>query len=83
VAVSAPWGSNVIVSEIVAGDNTTGFHIIAGTDMWMTFADGLTEGPEELRLEGDFATGYRELRLYGAKVADERRKFPAHVFAKV
>jgi hypothetical protein len=74
-------GFKVFKSARVKGDNTNGYHVIAGTRMWLTFADGLIEAPEQLRLQDDFAWGFRELRTYGAKVADERRKFSAHLFA--
>jgi hypothetical protein len=75
--LSEVLGFNVIRSNQVAGDNTNGWSVLAVQTSFLTFADGMTEGPEELRLEGDFGTGYRELRVYGAKVADERRKFAA------
>lgn len=71
---------SVFRSNRVAGDNTNGFHVLAGHTMWLTFADGLAQAPEEMRLEGDFATAYRELRIYAGKVADERRKFAAHAY---
>jgi hypothetical protein len=75
-------GFQVFRSNRVSGDNTTGYQVLAGSPMWLTFADGLQEGPESMRLESDFGTGYRELRIYGAKVADERRKFAAKAFVK-
>lgn len=74
-------GFKIYRANQTAGDNTNGYHCLAGSPMWLTFADGLAEGPEELRLESDFASGFRELRVYGAKVADERRKFAAELFA--
>lgn len=73
-------GFNIIRSNQVAGDNTSGWQVLATHTNWLTFADGLAEGPEQIRLSDDFATGYRELRVYGAKVADERRKFAAKAF---
>ncbi len=74
-------GFKIYRSNQIAGDNTNGYHALGGHPMWLTFADGMAEGPETLRLESDFATAYRELRVYGAKVADERRKFAAELFA--
>lgn len=73
-------GFKVFRSNRVAGDNTSGWAVLAGHPQWLTFADGMAEGPEMLRLESDFATGYRQLHVYGAKVADERRKFAARAF---
>jgi hypothetical protein len=75
-------GFDIIISDVLAGGNTIRYHIIAGTKDWLTVADGLKDGPEELRLEADFATGYRDLRIYGAKVADEKRKFAVHLLRK-
>ncbi len=74
-------GFKVFSTNHLTGNNTTGYRCIAAHKAWLTFAEGLAEGPETIRLEGDFATGYRELRVYGAKVADERRKFAAELFA--
>lgn len=76
------FGFKLYMSNDLTGDNTSGFHVLAGHVGGITFAEGLSQGPESLRLEGDFADGYRELRIYGAKVADERRKFLAHAFVK-
>ncbi len=33
-------------------------------------------------LIGNFGSAYKDLFVYGAKVADERRKFGAHAFVK-
>lgn len=74
-------GFKVFSSVRVAGDNTTGYRCLAIHKNWLTFAEGLADGPETIRLETDFATGYRELHVYGAKVADERRKFGAELYA--
>lgn len=71
-------GFKVFSSPYVAGDNATGWHVIAGHTSWLTQAMGLVSGPESMRLESSPATGYREIRVFGAKVADVRRLCAAH-----
>jgi hypothetical protein len=72
-----------VPSGRLAGDNTNGFHIIAANTAWQTFAEALTEAEEEPFLHGNFGKGFKGLVVYGSKVADERRKFAAELFAKV
>lgn len=75
-------GFKVFRSNRVAGDNTNGFHVIAGHKSWLTFADKMLESGAEEDLIGNFGMAYKDLFVYGAKVADERRKFAAHAFVK-
>lgn len=64
----------------VAGDNTDGYHIMGGHKSAITFAMGLTENGME-DLTGNFGKAYKSLYVYGAKVADERRKALVELFA--
>lgn len=75
-------GFKVFRSNRVAGDNTNGYHVIAGHRSWLTFADKMLESGAEEDLIGNFGMAYKDLYVYGAKVADERRKFAAHAFVK-
>lgn len=73
-------GFKVIRSNRVAGDNTNGYHVIAGHKSFLTFADKALEVGMEEDLIGNFGSAYKDLFVYGAKVTDERRKFGAHAF---
>jgi hypothetical protein len=75
-------GFKVIKSSRVVGDNTNGYHVIAGHPAFLTFADKALEVGMEEDLIGNFGSAYKDLFVYGAKVADERRKFAAHAFVK-
>lgn len=75
-------GFKVIRSNRVAGDNTNGFHILAAHKSFLTFADKALEVGMEEDLIGNFGTAYKDLFVYDAKVADERRKFGTHAFVK-
>jgi hypothetical protein len=72
----------VFVSNRVPGDNTNGFHILAFNKSFLTFADKALEAGMEEDLIGNFGSAYKDLFVYGAKVADVRRKFAAHAFVK-
>ncbi len=75
-------GFKIFKSQRVAGDNTNGYHVIAGHKSFLTFADkALNVGMEE-DLIGNFGSAYKDLFVYGGKVTDERRKFAAHAFVK-
>lgn len=78
--VSMVDGMAVYVNEQVVGDNTSGYHVIAGHKSGICFALGFVESGVE-DLIGDFGKAYKGLTVYGAKVADERRKALAHLFA--
>jgi hypothetical protein len=75
-------GFKVFKSQRVAGDNTNGYHVIAGHKSFLTFADKALEVGMEEDLIGNFGSAYKDLFVYGAKVTDERRKFGAHAFVK-
>lgn len=72
-------GFMVHTSEQVAGDNTNGFHIMAGHKLGIAFGMAFAEtGIEDLI--GNFGKAYKGLNVWGAKVTDERRKFLAEGF---
>ena len=75
-------GFKIFVSNRVVGDNTNGFHVIALQKRWLTFADKALQVGMEEDLIGNFGSAYKDLFVYGAKVADVRRKFAAHAFVK-
>lgn len=73
-------GFKVFKSNRLAGDNTDGFRVLAGHSNWMTFAEKLLEADIEEDLIGNFGSAYKDLFVYGAKVADTRRHFAAEGF---
>ena len=75
-------GFKVFKSNRLSGDNTDGFHIIAGSGNWMTFAEKVLQARMEEDLTGDFGTAYKDLFVYGAKVKDAQRHQAAELFAK-
>jgi hypothetical protein len=73
-------GFKVIKSPRVLGDNTNGYHCIAATGDWLTFADKVLEvGIEEDQI-GNFGSAFKDLYVYGAKVTDNRLKFAAELY---
>ena len=70
-------GFKVFKSNRLTGNNTDGYHIIAGHPMWMTFAEKVLDARMEEDLIGDFGTAYKDLFVYGAKVTDARRHMAA------
>jgi hypothetical protein len=75
-------GFMVFVTNRLTGDNTNGYHIVAGQKAFLTYADKALEVGMEEDLIGNFGTAYKDLFVYGAKVADVRRKFGTHAFVK-
>ena len=76
-------GFTVYSSEQVSGDSVNGYHCIAAHKSWITMAEALTEVGQEEDLIGDFGRAFKGLWVYGAKVADERRKAAAELFCKL
>ena len=75
-------GFNVFQNQQVAGNNTTGYFIMAGHISAITFFMEFKEtGIEDV--VGNFGQAYKGLITYGAKVIDERRKALAYLWAKV
>ena len=65
----------------LSGDNTDGYHLLAGHKNWMTFAEKVLDSRMEEDLPGDFGTAYKDLFVYGAKVKDIMRHQAAELFA--
>jgi hypothetical protein len=74
-------GFQLFKSNRLSGDNTDGYHILAGHPNWLTFAEKLLEAEIEEDLTGNFGSAYKDLFVYGAKVPDSRRQFAAELFA--
>lgn len=75
-------GFDIYENEQVAGDNSTGYWVLAGHRSAITFAMSFVEtGIEDL--QGNFGKAYKGLNVYGAKVVDERRKALAALFCTV
>jgi hypothetical protein len=74
-------GMKIFETPRVQGDNTNGYHIIGAQKNWLTFADKILEADVEEQLIGNFGAAYKDLYVYGAKVADNRRKFGVHMLA--
>ena len=74
-------GFKLFQSTRLTGDNSSGYHILAGHPNWVTFAEKLLKADIEEDLKGNFGSAYKDLFVYGAKVADSRRHFCAELFA--
>lgn len=74
-------GFKLYMSNRLSGDNTNGYHLIAGHQNWMTFAEKVLQARMEEDLIGDFGTAYKDLFVYGAKVKDIMRHQAAELFA--
>jgi Phage capsid protein len=75
-------GFKIIKTNRLTGDNTNGYHVLGGHKNFLTFADKALEVGMEEDLIGNFGTAYKDLFVYDAKVADDRRKFGVHAFVK-
>jgi hypothetical protein len=73
-------GFKVFKSNRLTGDNTDGYHCIAGHSNWLTFAEKLLTATMEEDLIGNFGSAYKDLFVYGGKVTDSRRHFAAEGF---
>jgi hypothetical protein len=74
-------GFKVYVSNSLTGDNTNGYHIIGGHTSWCTFAEKLLQATIEEEVKANFGSAYKDLFVYGAKVADSRRHMAVELFA--
>lgn len=74
-------GMKIYKSTRLSGDNTNGYQILAGHTGWMTFAEKMLEADMEEDLIANFGSAYKDLFVYGAKVADARRSFGASLLA--
>jgi len=75
-------GFMVFRSNRLTGNNTDGYHVIAGHPSWMTYAEKVLDVRMEEDLIGDFGAAYKDLFVYGAKVKDARRHAAAEGFWK-
>jgi hypothetical protein len=75
-------GFKLFMSNRLTGDNTDGYHLIAGHQNWCTFAEKVLDARMEEDLIGDFGTAYKDLFVYGAKVKDINRHQAVEIFAK-
>ena len=75
-------GFKVFKSNRLTGNNTDGYHVIAGHQNWLTFAEKVLDARMEEYLIGDFGTAYKDLFVYGAKVKDINRHQAAEGFWK-
>lgn len=73
-------GFKVFKSNRLTGDNTDGWHVLAGHPAWCTFAEKLLEADIEEDLIANFGSAYKDLFVYGAKVTDQRRHFASELF---
>lgn len=74
-------GFKLFKSNRLTGNNTDGYHLLAGHPNWMTFAEKLLEADIEEELIGNFGSAYKDLFVYGAKVTDSRRGFASELLA--
>jgi hypothetical protein len=74
-------GFKLFQSTRLTGDNSSGYHMIGGHPGWLTFAEKQLEATIEEDLIGNFGSAYKDLFVYGAKVADSRRHFAGEIFA--
>jgi hypothetical protein len=75
--ISMLQGFKVFRSNRLTGDNTNGYRVLGGHPNWLTFAEKLLSADIEEDLIGNFGSAYKDLFVYGAKVADSRRGFAA------
>ncbi len=77
-------GMQIFKSTLVEGNNTTGYHVLAGHKSAITMAEPfMRSGVEDLTNSasgGLFGKKYKVLTIFGAKVADVKRKALAHLF---
>lgn len=73
-------GFKLFKSNRLTGNNTDGYHVLAGHPNWLTFAEKMLESTIEEDLIGNFGSAYKDLFVYGAKVTDTRRHFAAEGF---
>lgn len=73
-------GFKVFKSNRLTGNNTDGYHVLAGHPSWVTFAEKVLDARMEEDLIGNFGSAYKDLFVYGGKVTDARRHFAAEGF---
>lgn len=73
-------GFQVFSSNRLTGNNTDGYHVLAGHKNWVTFAEKQLTATIEEDLIGNFGSAFKDLFVYGAKVPDSRRHFAVEGF---
>lgn len=73
-------GFMVFKSNRLTGNNTDGYRVIAAHPSWLTYAEKVLSARMEEDLIGDFGVAFKDLFVYGAKVADARRHMAAEGF---
>ena len=73
-------GFKIFKSNRLTGDNTDGYHVLAGVPAWVTFAEKVLDARIEEDIDGNFGSAYKDLFVYGAKVTDPRRHMAAEGF---
>jgi hypothetical protein len=68
-------GFKVMRTNSLTGNNTDGYRVLAGHSNWLTFAEKQLEADIEEDLIGNFGSAFKDLFVYGGKVADSRRHF--------
>lgn len=74
-------GFKIYFSTNVAGNNTTGYNVIAGHKAFIGAGFGMISQLTEVDAQQNFGKIVKCLFGCGAKVADGRRKFGVHLFA--
>ncbi len=74
-------GMHLFKSNRLTGNNTDGYHCIAGHTDWLTFAEKILNARMEEDIPGDFGTAYKDLFVYGGKVKDINRHKAVEVYA--
>lgn len=74
-------GFKIYISNRLTGNNTDGYHCIAGHKNWQTFAEKVLTARMEEDIPGDFGTAFKDLIVYGGKVKDIMRPYAAELFA--
>lgn len=72
-----------VSEDRIDGDSVNGYHILGGHKSAICFAMGLVRNQVENDIIGNFGKAYKSLYVYGAKVADERRKALVEGFFKL
>ncbi len=77
-------GFNVyeVSDDRITGNATDGYRCLGGHKSAICFAMGLVRNQVEQDIIGNFGKAYKSLYVYGAKVADERRKALVELFIK-
>jgi len=81
--VKKAYGFNIYIApnDYFEGDNTSGYHCLAGHTAGITAGYGFISPIKSIEPEKNFGEILKGLFAFGTKVADERRKALAHLYA--